>query len=365
MKATCLQENFIKGLNTVNRIVGKNITLPILNNILISAKTSRLTLTTTNLEIGVITKIGANVEKEGEITIPSRLLTEFVSLNTDKNINLSLDEQKLTLHSDHYNAHINGLAAADFPPVPENSQGKKIKVSFPPFLAAINSVVFSAAIDETRPVLTSVYCQFNKNELIMAATDSYRLSEKKIPVQSDYQGVILIPARSLLEVARSINPETAEIELIISENQIEFSSEQTKIVSKLLSGTFPEYQQIIPKDFKTVAEIKTKELISALKIAIAFSRENANNVSFNIFPDDKLEIVALSPQLGDNTATLKTKISGEKMSIAFNARFLVDALEIIKSEEIILKLINSSSPGLIQGLQQKDFSYVVMPLKLD
>ncbi|KKP88295.1 MAG: polymerase III subunit beta protein [Berkelbacteria bacterium GW2011_GWA2_35_9] len=365
MKAICLSENLASGLAIISRVTGRNTILPILNNVLIEASNGKMILSSTNLEMAVTTKIGANVKSSGKLTVPARLMYEFVSLNKDNNISLELDGTKFNLISEKNSASLNTLSVNDFPPIPESEDGLKISLDKNHFFSALEKVVFACAIDETRPVLTGVYLKIEHNQLTLVGTDSYRLAEIVLPnIGIDEEVEILIPATTILELVKIFTKDDSKIELNISSNQIEINDPKTTIISKLISGNFPEYKEIIPTSFKTTIVIEKKELVDSLKLAQSFSRDNAGNVVFKI-KENNLTIISRSDQFGENISKVNAEISGEDIKITFNVKFILELADKINYQKITLSLNESSSPVKISSDELSNFTYIVMPLKVE
>jgi len=379
MKLSCTQENLSRGLGLVGRSVGTRATLPVLNNILLQTDKGRLKLSATDLEIGIHTWIGAKVDVDGGITIPARLLMDYVNNNTDKTINLELKESTLHLESEHFKANIKGIEASEFPLIPEVSKNVSITVSSAEFSKAINRTVIATALDESRPVLAGVYfynCKAisaersSHNDVMKAvATDSYRLAEQTIAINKGTSELkdfaFIVPQRTVSELGRIITDKAEKIQIYPGENQVEFMIEETILVSRLIEGTFPDYAQIIPKSTTTKAEIATPEFNNAIKMASLFARESANNIKLKITSPDKLEVLATSAHIGDNVSQISANVTGDNLEIAFNAKFIMDCLAVIDSDKVNLELSNTLSPGLLKSPKDPNYLYVIMPLRVD
>lgn len=366
MKLSCTQENLAKGLGIVGRSVGTRTALPVLNNILIQTEKGRLKLSATDLEIGIHTWIGAKVDAEGAITVPARLLVDFINTNTDKNINLQLKETTLHLESEHYKANIKGIEAAEFPLIPEVKKTQEIEIPAADFALAISRTIIAAALDESRPVLAGVYIYSSNGQLKIVATDSYRLAEQTIKLTKKISEPIafIIPQRTMAELSRIIGENTQNIKIFPGENQVEFQIDETVLVSRLIEGAFPDYGQIIPKEFKTKVKLATSEFANAIKMASLFAKESANNIKVKI-TEGKIEILAVSPHVGDNISEVSGKVSGNNLEIAFNAKFILDVLPVLNTEETVLEFSTNISPGLIKSEKDENYLYVIMPLRVD
>lgn len=367
MKLSCTQENLSKGLSIVSRSVGTRATLPVLNNILLQTDKGRLKLSATDLEIGIHTWVGAKVDEEGGITVPARLLIDFINNNTDKTIELELRESTLKLSSERFKANIKGIEASEFPLIPEVKKIVEIELGKGELIASINKTIIATAMDESRPVLAGVYFYNTKQEMKIVATDSYRLAEQtinlaKIP-EKDFK--FIVPQRTIAELGRILSSSGEKVRVSPGENQVEFVMEDTILVSRLIEGAFPDYTQIIPKESKTTMEVATSEFNNAIKMASLFARESANNIKLKITAPDKIEVFANSSQVGDNISTVNGLVKGDSVEVAFNAKFILDCLGVIGAEKITLDLLNNMSAGVLRGNKDKNYLYVIMPLRID
>jgi DNA polymerase-3 subunit beta len=378
MKISCLQENLAKGLATVGRAVATRSTLPVLSNILLETDEGRLRLAATNLEIGINCWIGAKVEEEGSITVPARLLTEFVNSLPAGQIDMELTErtQTLNLKCARYEANIKGISASEFPDVPtaESIGGQNnLHLEAEAFRRMIDQVVFAAATDESRPILTGVLAQFHQGGLTLAAADGFRLSVTSADVGADLDSAIsaIIPARALAELSRISGEQQDPIELILTpqRNQILFHLSHTDLVSQLIEGKFPDYNQIVPKSRSTRSVVSTQELLKSVKVAFLFARDAANIIRFRVVPGSELApgqivITGTSAEFGDNVSEIDANIEGEDIEIAFNARYMIDALSVVGTPEVALDTSNPSSPGVLRPLGGDDYLCVIMPMHI-
>ena len=362
MKISISLDRFKKGLGIVERIVASKSTLPILNNVLIKAEDSQVVLSATDLEMGVNYYLGGKVETPGSITVPGRVLGNFInSLNDDK---ISLEEKNNVLHAktERSEASLNGMSADDFPTVPKIEGKEILNINSQVLKAAINEVAFSASLDESRPILTGVYFVISNNLLKMVATDSYRLSEKTIKVNTTENLSFIIPIKTIYELQRMMTL-SEDVKIIISENQIMFILTDLELISRIIEGEYPDYEQIVPKAFKTTAILNTGELASNIKSASFFARENANNVKL-LFKPNSLEVEAMSSQLGNFKSNLTGQITGEENEISFNTKYLLDVLDKINTEEVSLELVGKLNPGVIKPVSKDaNVMYIIMPLR--
>jgi DNA polymerase-3 subunit beta len=365
-------------LATVGRAVAARSTLPVLSNILLQSDNGRLRLAATNLEIGISSWVGARVTEEGSTTVPARILTEFVNSLPPGQIDIELAErsQTLNLKCARYEANIKGIDASEFPDVPtaETIEGRnRLHLEADTFREMIDQAVFAAATDESRPILTGVLAQFHQGGLTLAAADGFRLSvtSADVGVDLDEALTVIIPARALSELNRVSVEQEDPIEIIITpaHNQIVFHLSDTDLVSQLIEGNFPDYNQIIPKGHGTRTLIATEELLKAVKVAYLFARDAANIVRFNIVPGTDLTpghliVTGTSTELGDNVSEMDASIEGDETEIAFNARYLIDALSVVGTPEVALETTTPSSPGVLKPVGGSDFLCVVMPMHI-
>lgn len=368
MKAKILRSNFSKALNQVAKIVGNRTTLPVLNNVLISFENGKIKFSATDLEIGITTQIIGKVEEEGKITLPARILTEFVSNNKDESIDINIENLAATLKSDHFEAKIMGISEDEFPTIPTPTKDCLIKINKKDFLDALKKVSIATATDETRPVLAGVYFHFLETELVLAATDSYRLAEKKIKLENSIaETKAIVPNRTINEVIRLLGTidDKEVVSIYLDDNQISFKLMDTFVISRLIEGAFPDYNQIVPKEYKIAIKAKLSDIASAVKMASLFAKDSANNNIKIKIEEGKVLILSIDTQAGNTKSELNAEVTGDNIEIAFNARFITEGLSVVSDQEVILKLNTGSSPGLIHSQKDKDYTYIIMPLKID
>lgn len=367
MIVSCTQENLAKGLAIVGRSVGTRTTLPVLNNILIKTEKGGLKLSATDLEVGINTWIGAKVDQDGAITIPAKLLVDYINNNSDKKISLNLKEANLYLVSDHFKTNIKGIDATEFPLIPQVKKQTEIVISSQNLQSAITKTLIAVALDESRPVLAGIYFHVKGDTLKMVSTDSYRLAEQKITLDKKVENEFsfIVPYRPMSEVLRILSDSLDKVMIYPGENQVEFVMGETTLVSRLINGAFPDYEQIIPDKATTQVSVDARELTGAIKMAQIFARESANNIKLKLNPPSQISIIATSPHLGDNISEIKSDVTGEKMEISFNAKFILDALQVLKSDRIKIDLSSDTKPGLVYGEKDSNYLYVIMPLRTD
>lgn len=377
MKVSCLQENLTKGLSTIGRSVANRSTLPVLANVLLATEGDHLKLSANNLEIGINCRIGAKVEREGAITIPARLLTEFVNSLPPEQIDLTLDEatQTLNVHCAHFEANLKGIDAHEFPMVAGLEAGTEVIHIDPLTLKQlIAQVTFAAAVEESRPVLTGIRAQFDRAALTMSGTDGFRLSMKTIPLTHaiDQNFEVIIPARALVELGRVLGDQDEPVQVAVTpnKNQILFHFDQVDLVSQLIEGKFPDVTQIIPKQYATRTVLDAKNFLKAVRVSYLFARDAANIVKVDITPGEselvggRVVLTATSQELGDNVSELNAAVEGKPMEIAFNAKYLIDVLNVLDSAQVVFETSAAASPGVIRAIGDDSFLHVIMPMHL-
>ena len=373
MKLSCLQENLNRGLGVVGRAVATRTTLPITNNVLLATDEGRLKLVATNLEMAISCWIGAKIEEEGAITVPARLLTEFVSSLPSDTIDVTLSPRTKTLglKCARFEARISGVDAKDFPPIPSIDEGVATKVEVETLRQGINQVVFAAATEESRPVLTGVCAQFEGDSVTLAAADGFRLAVHKLPVTAPVseKTEVIIPARTLSELNRLMvdQEEAVDITLNPNKSQVLFRLKNTEMVSQLVQGTFPNYGQLIPQSYNTRVIVNIAEFLRATKTASIFARDGSGIVRLVITPGGeaapgKLTVSARSEEIGDDVGEIDATVEGDEAKIAFNGKYLTDVLSVLNEAQVALETTNPSSPGLIRPVGTDNYTHVVMPM---
>jgi len=373
MKLSCLQENLNRGLAVVGRAVATRTTLPITNNVLLATDQSRLKLVATNLEMAISYWIGAKVEEEGAITVPARLLTEFVSsLPNDKiDVNLSPKTKTLELKCARFEARISGVDAKDFPPIPAVDEGITTKVEVEALSQGVSQVAFAAAVEESRPVLTGIDAQFDNDLLTLAAADGFRLAVYKLPLATSVsqETEVIIPARTLTELNRLMADGEGAVDITINPNKSQalFRLKDTELVSQLVQGTFPQYSQLIPQSYNTRVVVDVAEFLRATKTASIFARDSSGIVRLVIasgseLTPGKLTLSARSEEIGDDVGEIDAVIEGEEAKVAFNGRYLIDVLSALRESQVALETTNPSSPGVLRPVGVDNYIHVVMPM---
>ncbi len=377
MKVSSLQDNLNKGLSIVQRAVPVRTTLPQASHVLLATDQGRLKLVATDLMIATTCWIGATVEQEGSITVPARLLTDFVSSLPNDKVDLSVGDRGRQLHIScaRNEATMAGGSADDFPPVPSVEDGFALKLDPKQFKRAVSQVEFAAAADDTRPVLTGIHTLAEGEELTLAAADGFRLAVHKLPLKQEVAERIevIIPARALREVVRLIGEDDEPLEMAFNaaRSQILFRMKSVELVATLIQGTFPNYSQLIPQSFTTKATIDMKQFLQETRIAGIFARDGAGIIRVQVEPGDgpsgegsgTLSISARAEEIGNHEGKMDAKVEGESAKIAFNSKYLQDVLSVLDAETVALETTSPSSPGVIRPLDTGDsYVHVVMPM---
>ncbi|MCX6761699.1 MAG: DNA polymerase III subunit beta [Candidatus Moranbacteria bacterium] len=385
MKLICTQDNFKKAITNSERIVSRQNTLPILNNILLEASKGYLKITATNLEIGIEIKIGAKIEKEGRITVPAKLLGNFSSnLTEGENMDIEATDQNLKIKNGSTKAMIKGFSAEDFPLIPQKNTEKALGIAITQLKDIFSKILISVAHNEARQELTGVNVTFGEKELLFASTDGFRLSEYVLKLNEGsvnrerYSELmektknIIIPTNTLLELNRIIsnNFEDGEVGIFIEEGQIFFEVREIKLVSRLINGKYPEYKHIMPQNYKTTITGERKVLQNALKIAGVFVNNKSNEVVLKIDAgENKIIIDTKSAEVGENSTEINFKAQGESQEIVFNLKYLLEGINVVTTNSLALSANSDSSPVAIRELDTKtgeplnNFTYIIMPIK--
>ncbi|MFA6995529.1 MAG: DNA polymerase III subunit beta [Patescibacteria group bacterium] len=368
-----LQENLKKGLNIVGRVTAKNVNLPILNNILIKTDSGNIELVSTNLEIGMVYKLRGKIENDGQFTVDSKLITEYVNLlGGGEKVELVEKNGELLVESGNYKTKIKGESAKEFPLIPVISKNSYYSCSPEELRKSLNSVVFSVSTSENRVELTGVLFSFNKNKLSLAATDSYRLAEKELQVncfEITEDRTAIVPAKTAQELLRVLNSfdESAidgdlDIKIYLTENQILFTVDSVSLISRLINGHYPDYKQIIPSKNQTEVLVERSELIRAVKAAALFSKTGINDVSLQ-FIKNKIIVSAFSGASGESQIEVEAEISGGDNEITINYRYLIDGLNNIEGQLVRLGVLNNNTPCLLKPEKDGSYLYIVMPIR--
>lgn len=367
MRLSLTQENLSRALASVGRVVSSRASLPVLANVLLATDGNRLRLSATNLEIGINYWIGGKVDAQGSLTVPARLFTEFVSSLPHGNIELSATDAVLTVKSPHYESKINGIAADEFPPIPTLTTDAALILNAGRLRDGLAQVVVAASADEARPVLSGVYMYVEDGVLILVATDSYRLAEKRLelPEGASETFKVLVPARTIQELIKLLAESDAEVEIYLDENQVMFRTGDIELVSRLIEGQFPAYRRIIPESADTSFDIATSELARITKVASLFARENAGSIRLEIKAEGEVSVVSSDSEVGGNTSKAECEVAGDDGEISLNARYLTDALAAVKADMVTVAISGKLNPCVVSPADesQDDYIHIVMPLR--
>ncbi len=375
MKVTVLQESLARGLSIVSRAVSPRSTLPVLSNVLVASDEGRLRLSATNLELGITCWIGAKIEEEGSTTVPARTFVDLVATLPQEQVSLNLAtaNQTLNVRCGASNTDIKCIDAQEFPPLPVPEMEGAIHLNVADFKDMIGQVVFAASVDEARPVLMGVLVTVEKDTITMAAADGFRLSVRKGTLSQPAPQVVtaIIPARALGELARVAADGNESISMVMPKGrgQVIFRMKEVEVVSQLIDGTFPDYQQIIPRSYKSRTILSTPALLKACKQAEIFAREGSNVARLDIksagdLEPGAVEISAQSEETGSNETIVAATIEGVGLLIAFNVKYMREVLEVIKSPNVALETSAANAPGVVRPVGDDNFLHVIMPMHL-
>jgi DNA polymerase III subunit beta len=364
-----MQEHLARGLSIVSRAVSSRSTLPVLANVLLKTEDGGLKLTATNLEIGITYWVPGKIETDGATTVPAKLLTDLVnSLPAGDKVDLELGPgESLHLRSGRFETHIKGIEAEEFPAIQTAGERPTTRVAQNILRRALNETAFAAASDEARPILTGVLAKFEGNQLTLAAADNYRIAVKTIEVLDAVpETSVVIPARALNELARVLADVDDPVEIVLASgrNQVLFHLDGIDLVSRLIDGQFPNYQQVVPKEHSTRAVLDREELLRAVRPAALIAHESANIVKLQIGADGEAGItVSANAEVGDHVGQVEAAVEGDGTTIAFNARYLADVLTNVDADQFALELNGPLSPGVFKPVGDDHYIHVVMPVR--
>jgi len=378
MKVVCTQENFKKAISIVDKITSKQITLPILKNILLETKDGRLIFYATNLEIGIISKIGAKIDREGKIAIPSKILSDFVlNLPHEENIEIELNGHILSINCGKYKAKINCLDSDDFPIIPERKGEYQFSIENNNFKDIINKTLSCVSLNDIRVEFTGINLSFVDNKAYFAATDSFRLCEYEVEIKNNesekdvINNTIIIPAETLRELNKILHnsEDGGKTFITIENNQIFFDINDIKVVSRLINGKYPPYKQIIPSEFKTEILINKNELLQSIKIASVFTKKTDGEINIVASENENLVVKSQLQESGENQVDLIVEKSGENQDFVLNPRYLIDSLGVMDSIKIKIMINDATSPIVLKMFNDKsaktvdNFIYIIMPIR--
>jgi DNA polymerase-3 subunit beta len=376
MKFSCKTQELLNALHLVSRAIGSDQTLPILQNVLLQAEGKRCTLSATNLELSVVTSIEVDIENEGGITIPAKAILNFIQYNRDEKVLLETSEgTQVKLQSKHAKAVIAGEATSGYPVITSIQKETALHIPVTPLLRALNLVTFACAKTTSRPVISGVYMRLEKGKLILVGTDSYRLSEYKIPVDGLSGDVTcIVPARFLEELKGIISNKQDDgdkskekkddvLEINLSAQQIEAQYHHTKLTSRLIDGKFPDYIQVLPKEKATTVTLSTRELLTSAKRMHYFAKEVNNNITFTI-EKSAVHLTTKQTQLGKDESTIDAQVEGKENKIAISSNYMIDFLSRISDDQLHIEVSDKMHPAVFKLPEDKNYLHLIMPLRM-
>lgn len=362
MKLQVTQENLNRALASVGRVANSRGTLPILSNILIKTVGNRLSIAATNLDIAITHFIGSKVSEEGGITVPARLMVDFVSSLPSGTITLDLDETKLKITTDQYESVINGTLADEYPVMPAIEGGTTWAIPSKTLRHGLQQVLMAASSDQSRPILTGVLLYALNKKLYMVSTDSYRLAEKSL-TKATHDANLLVPATALQDLLRILTDVEDEVTVTHDEQQILFRVGDIELVARLIDGNYPDYRKLIPQNFAHEAVVKKQDFVNITKVSSLFARESAGSITIHLdSKEQELSIRSIASQLGENTAHASAKVTGDGV-ITLNSRYVLDALHAISGDEVKISCNGKLEACVLTGTKNDDYLHVIMPLK--
>lgn len=365
MELTVTQQNLAKALNIVSRVANMKTQMTILDNILLRTEGNRLLVASTNLEIATTERIGAKIIKAGDITIPAKVVTEFINNLPSGIISLKAENNHLLIKSDNYTSTINGVAADEFPELPTINEDTAVRyaISTADFKTAVNQTIVSVSNDNSRPILTGVLWQSSDGYLNLVSTDGYRLSEKKL-IKTKSELSIIVPALTLQEVMRAISDGDEEVEILFNSTQVRFRVGETEVISQLIEGNFPDYKQLIPKNNDVVVKIDRDDFIQVAKVASLFAVHSSSGVTLSVDElKNEFSLKSIASEIGENISEAKAEVKGQG-KITLNSRYLIDALNSVTGKETTFEFSSKLAPCLIKSSQKdSDYIHIIMPLK--
>jgi DNA polymerase-3 subunit beta len=362
MQLTVTQENLSRALATVSRIASSRGSLPILSNVLLRTENNQLLVAATNLDVAISETIGAKIKTDGSITVPARLMQDYVSSLPSSTLTLEVKDNKLKLTTEHHSSTINGTPADDFPEMPTIDKGNSLQIPGDSLKTALQQVLFAASSDDARPVLTGLFLHTTNGKLYAVATDSYRLAEKMISAE-EKELSLLIPASSLQDVLRVMRDDITSVTINYDEQQARFTVGSVELVTRLIDGKYPDYRRLLPKEYETTAVMKRSDLQEITKVSSLFAREAAGGVTVTVSEEDgEVSIRSIASQVGENNAVAEAEINGDAV-ITMNSRYILDALSAFEGEKVQVNVNGKLDPCVITDPENEDYLHVVMPVK--
>jgi DNA polymerase-3 subunit beta len=370
VKLSLMQENLARGLSLVSRAVSSRATLPVLTNVLLKTQDGGLRLTATNLEIGISVWVPGKIDTDGTMTVPARLITDVVGgLPSGERVDLEMEKDNtLLIRAGTYRTHLRGIEADEFPVIPAAGDRPTTQVSQKAMRRALSEVAFAAASDETRPILTGVLTRFAGETLTLAAADNYRIAVKTLDLmQSVEETSVVVPARSYVELMRVLGDTDEPVDIILAQakNQVIFKVDTTEVVSRLIDGQFPNYQSVLPTSHSTRALVDRDELLKAVRLSalIASSAANVVRLGFGEEENPAAITVAAAADVGDAEGQVEAELEGDPVTIAFNARYMVEALQNMDADQLAIELSGPLAPGVLKPVDDPAYVHVIMPVR--
>ncbi len=363
MEIEVLQEKLVKGLELVSRAIANRTQLPVLSNCLLEANKEGLILSATDLELGLRIKVAAKVEKEGRITVPAKMLLEFLGTTNPGKVQLKLDGEALQVTAGVYSAKLQTMPVDEFPqlsvPTEESLLGE---LEAKALGGAVGRVIFASAKDSLRPVLTGVLWEVGREQVKLVATDGFRLATEEVSFRGKKEKtILLVPARVTAELVKIGEGEAIKVGHLPDSSQVYFEVGDIFVVSQLIEGNFPDYQRIVPKEFTSELELEKEELLQAVRAMHIFARDNSNMMKWGV-KEGVLELTSSSPEKGECRATVTTKLTGDVVEIVFNTKYVLDYLGVVGGEKLKIGLGGKLAPGMFGDTANKRGEYVIMPI---
>ncbi|MBL06391.1 MAG: DNA polymerase III subunit beta [SAR202 cluster bacterium] len=370
MKLSCIQSNLRKGLATVSKAVATRSTIPETQNVLIATDNGRLKLTATNLEIAITTWIGAQIEEEGSVTIPARMLSDFINSLPDKKVDIETVANPigLKIHCANFDAQMNGIDPENYPPIPNISDGPKISISSSDFKSSLSRVRFAVATDESRPALTGVKVDIKGNEFTLASADGFRLAIETGSCESSVEEdvSVIVPGRTMNEIFSLLGSDSGMLDMTVTEqkSQALFKFGDVEVVTQLIQGNFPDYERLIPAEKGTICRVNREEILQATNAASVFARDGSGIIRMVSDDSDEgsIRIMSQAEELGSNESRVNASIEGEETRIAFNSKFLNEILSVLDGDEVEIETMSPSSPGVFRSAANNGYIHIIMPM---
>ena len=370
MKLSCIQSNLRKGLATVSRAVATRSTIPETQNVLIATDNGRLKLTATNLEVAITTWIGAQIEEEGSVTIPARMLSDFINSLPDKKVDIETVAYPigLKIHCANFDAQMNGIDPENYPPIPNISDGPKISISSSDFKSSLSRVRFAVATDESRPALTGVKVDVKGNEFTLASADGFRLAIETGNCESSVEEdvSVIVPGRTMNEIFSLLGTDSGMLDMTVTEqkSQALFKFGDVEVVTQLIQGNFPDYERLIPGEKGTICRVNREEILQATNAASVFARDGSGIIRMVSDDTDEgsIRIMSQAEELGSNESRVNASIEGEETRIAFNSKFLNEILSVLDGDEVEIETMSPSSPGVFRSAANSGYLHIIMPM---